>query len=183
MVQCIQEKVKQMCPQNPQVPRKKLISFAANVLSTISEAAARCELFEPQTDMDVPDVADGAEAIRMQAEELKEEPGLEDDGQSAISTPLAAASHDPPCGTHSGSCSCESGRWGPAVDPAAGQTLLSLWLLKLFHFSTKSLNEERNQGLLQKVQRNPLLLSVCKIVCMIFYCVVLYQSNKFIVES
>lgn len=88
MVQSIHEKVKQMYPQNPQVLRKKLNSFETNVLSIIAETAAReiYDLFEPQKDIGTPDVVDGADAFHTQAEEVKEETGLEEDRQSVHET-------------------------------------------------------------------------------------------------
>ncbi len=86
LVLFIQEKVRQGHTQDVLV--KKLNCFAAEVLNTITDAAAGeiCALFQPQTHTNVSsiqpaDVVDGVEAKTSPAEDVDEEPGLEVDSE------------------------------------------------------------------------------------------------------
>ncbi len=94
MALSIQEKVRQGHSQDVLV--KRLNCFAAEVLNTITDAAAGeiCMLLHPQTHTKVsvnmntrkdciqPDMVDGAEAKTSPAEDVDEEPGLEGDTES-----------------------------------------------------------------------------------------------------
>ncbi|XP_044064417.1 fibrous sheath CABYR-binding protein-like [Siniperca chuatsi] len=119
MVLSIQERVRQGHTRDVLV--KRLNCFAAEVLNTISDAAAReiCVLFQPHTKVSVnmntrkdciqpADVVDGAEARASPAEDVSEEPGLEEDTEpirepdSAVITPPPAPvthSAEPPADT------------------------------------------------------------------------------------
>ncbi|XP_044063034.1 actin cytoskeleton-regulatory complex protein pan1-like [Siniperca chuatsi] len=107
MVLSIQERVRQGHTRDVLV--KRLNCFAAEVLNTISDAAAReiCVLFQPHTKVSgnmntrkdciqPADVVDGAEARASPAEDVSEEPGLEEDTEpirepdSAVITPPPA---------------------------------------------------------------------------------------------